>query len=132
MRHTTPATRSRGSSRQISPHLSASAAGITAAGIATGVIEYLHRSPIREAHLPGTSAWTPHLVAAAVAGALYGVARWRHGRRFGRGSGRLLLLAPLGRSAASRHDSDDAAGVVAVCGRAAAAGADRLQPLAGR
>ena len=34
--------------------------------------------------------------------ALYGVARWRHGRRSGRGSGRLLLLAPLGRSAASR------------------------------
>jgi hypothetical protein len=67
-------------SRQISPHLSASAAGVTAVGIVTGVIEYLHRSPIREAHLPGTSAWTPHLVAAAVAGALYGVARWRHGR----------------------------------------------------
>jgi hypothetical protein len=89
-------------SRQISPHLSASAIGVTAVGIVTGVIEYLHRSPIREAHLPGTSAWTPHLVAAAVAGALYGVARWRHGRRFGRGSGRLLLLAPLGRSAASR------------------------------
>ena len=37
-----------------------------------------------------------------MAGALYGVARWRHGRRFGRGSGRLLLLAPLGKSAASR------------------------------
>ena len=88
--------------RQVSPHLSAAAAGITTLGIVTGVIEYLHRSPIREAHLPGTSAWTPHLVAAAVAGALYGVARWRHGRRFGRGSGRLLLLAPLGRSAASR------------------------------
>ena len=45
---------------------------------------------------------SPHLVAAAVAGALYGVARWRHARRFGRGSGPLLLLAPLGRSAASR------------------------------
>jgi hypothetical protein len=88
--------------RQVSPHLSASAVGITAVGIVTGVIEYLHRSPIREAHLPGTSAWTPHLVVAAVAGALYGVARWRHGRRFGRGSGRLLLLAPLGKSAASR------------------------------
>lgn len=87
--------------RQVSPRLSASAAGVTAVGIVTGVIEYLHRSPIREAHLPGTSAWTPHLVAAAVAGALYGVARWRHGRRSGRGSG-LLLLAPLGKSAASR------------------------------
>ena len=38
---------------------------------------------------------------AAVACALYGVARWRHGRG-GQGSGRLLLLAPVGRSAASR------------------------------
>ena len=91
--------------RQVSPHLSAAAAGITTLGIVTGVIEYLHRSPIREAHLPGTSAWIPHLVAAAVAGALYGVARWRHGRRFGRGSGRLLLLAPLGKSAATRRSS---------------------------
>ena len=88
--------------RQISPQLSASAAGLAAVGIVTGVIEYLHRSPIREALLPGTSAWAQHLVAATVACALYGVARWRHGRRSGRGSGRLLLLAPLGRSAASR------------------------------
>jgi len=88
--------------RQISPQLSASAAGLAAVGIVTGVIEYLHRSPIREAHLPGTSAWAQHLVAATVACALYGIARWRHGRRFGRGSRRLLLLAPLGRSAASR------------------------------
>jgi hypothetical protein len=88
--------------RQISPHLSASAAGLVAVGIVTGAVEYLHRSPIREAHIPGTAAWAQQLVAAAVACALYGVARWRHGRRAGRGSGRLLLLAPLGRSAASR------------------------------
>ena len=88
--------------RQISPQLSASAAGLAAVGIVTGIIKYLHRSPIREAHLPGTSAWAQHLVAAVVACALYGVARWRHGRRSGQGSGRLLLLAPLGRSAASR------------------------------
>jgi len=88
--------------RQISPRLAAAAAGIAGVGIVTGFIEYLHRSPIREAHLPGTSAWAPHLIAAAVACALYGVARWRHGSRFGRGSGRLLLLSPLGRSATSR------------------------------
>ena len=88
--------------RQISPQLSVSAAGLAAVGMVTGVIEYLHRSPIREAHVPGTSAWAQHLIAATVACALYGVARWRHGRRFGRGSGRLLLLAPLGRNAASR------------------------------
>jgi hypothetical protein len=88
--------------QQISPRLSVFAADIAAVGIATGFFRYLHRSPIREAHVPGTSAWAPQLIAAAVACALYGVARWRHGRRFGRGSGPLLLLAPLGRSAASR------------------------------
>lgn len=87
--------------RQISPLLFASAAGLAAAGIATGFVRYLHRSPITQTHLPGTSAWAQQLIAAAVACALYGVARWRHDRRFGRGSG-LLLLAPLGRSAASR------------------------------
>ena len=88
--------------RQISPLLSAAAAGLALAGVVTGLVLYLDRSPIREAHLPGTSAWTQHLVAAAVAIALYGLARWWRGRRTGRGSGRLLLLAPLGRSAASR------------------------------
>lgn len=88
--------------QQFAPRLSASAAGIAAAGIATGFFRYVHRSPMRDAHLPGTSAWAQQLIAAAVACALYGVARWRHGRRFGRSSGRLLLLAPLGRSAASR------------------------------
>jgi hypothetical protein len=88
--------------RQLSPRLAAVTAGLAAAGIATGLIRYMQRSPIREAHVPGTSAWVPQLIAAAVACALYGVARWRHDRRFGRGSGRLLLLAPLGRSAASR------------------------------
>jgi hypothetical protein len=88
--------------RQISPLLSASAAGLAAVGIVAGLISYLNRSPVREAHAPGTSAWMQHLILAAAACALYGVARWRHGRRPGRGSGRLLLLAPLGGSAASR------------------------------
>jgi hypothetical protein len=88
--------------RQISPRLAAVAAGLAALGIASGLIRYLHRSPVREAHVPGTSAWVPQLIAAVVACALYGVARRRHDRRHGRGSGRLLLLAPLGRSAASR------------------------------
>lgn len=88
--------------RQISPLLFASAAGIAMIGIASGVMEYLHRSPIREPHLPGTSAWTGQLIVAAVACALYGAARWQRARRPGRGSGQLLLLAPLGRSAASR------------------------------
>jgi hypothetical protein len=88
--------------RQISPLLSSCAAALVAAGIVTGLIEYLDRSPVRKAHVPGTSAWIPHLVLAAAACIWYGVARWRHGRSAGRGSGRLLLLAPVGRSAASR------------------------------
>ena len=88
--------------RQISPLLTVSAAAVTAVGIASGFIRYLDRSPIRESSAPGTSAWAQQLAVAAVACALYGVARWRHGRRFGRGSGRLLLLAPLGRNAAAR------------------------------
>ena len=88
--------------RQISPLMTVSAAGVTVVGIATGFILYLDRSPVRESSAPGTSAWGQHLAVAAVACALYGVARWRHGRRFGRRSGRLLLLAPLGRNAAAR------------------------------
>ena len=88
--------------RQISRLLAVSAAGVTAVGVATGFIRYLDRSPIRESSAPGTSAWGQQLAVAGVACALYGVARWRHGRRFGRGSGRLLLLAPLGRNAAAR------------------------------
>jgi hypothetical protein len=88
--------------RQLSPRLAAAAVGLAAVGIAVGFIQYQHRSPVREVHVPGTSAWAQQLIVAAAACALYGVARWRHGRRFGLRSGRLLLLAPLGRSAASR------------------------------
>ena len=88
--------------RRVSALLCAAAASATVAGIATGFARYLHRSPIRQAHVPGTSAWVQHLIVAAVGCALYGVARWRHDRRFGRGTGQLLLLAPLGMTAASR------------------------------
>jgi hypothetical protein len=88
--------------RRISPLLSASAIAFLSLGIVTGLIEYLDRSPVRKVHAPGTSAWTPHLIEAAIACALYGLAWSRHRRRFGRGSGRLLLLAPLGATAASR------------------------------
>jgi hypothetical protein len=88
--------------RRFSALLCAAAASAAVAGIATGFARYLDRSPIRQAHVPGTSAWVQHLIVAAVACALYGVARWRHDRRLGRGGGRLLLLAPLGGSAAAR------------------------------
>ncbi|MBO0820281.1 MAG: hypothetical protein J2P26_05470 [Nocardiopsaceae bacterium] len=82
--------------QRLSPRLTASAAGLIAVGAVTGLISYLDRSPAREAHIPGTSAWIPHLVLAAAACTLYGLARWRGGR------GPLLLLAPLGHGAASR------------------------------
>jgi hypothetical protein len=88
--------------RQISPRLTALATGLAAVGIGYGLYKYLNRSPVVAAHVPGTSAWTQQIIVAVVACALYGVARWRHDRRFGRGSRRLLLLAPLGRSAAAR------------------------------
>lgn len=88
--------------QRVSALLCAGAASAVVAGLATGFGRYLNRSPIRDAHVPGTSAWVQHAIVAATACALYGVARWRHDRRFGRGAGRLLLLAPLGRNAASR------------------------------
>lgn len=87
--------------RHLSPFLSFSAAGLIGLGILTGLIAYLNRSPAREAHIPGTAAWPQHLILAAIACALYAIARWRRARRPGR-DGRLLLLTPLGRPAASR------------------------------
>jgi hypothetical protein len=100
------ATRSSGAlalfTRQISALLCAVSASAAVAGVATGFARYLRRSPVTAAHVDGTSAWVPHLILAAVAGALYCMARRRHRRRYGRGAGRLLLLAPLGRTAGSR------------------------------
>jgi hypothetical protein len=86
--------------RSISPVLSVTAGGLVGLGIVTGFVQYLQRSPIKEVRVPGTSAWDQQLLVAAGASALYGTAVWR--RRFGRGSGRPLLLNPLGRTAASR------------------------------
>lgn len=87
---------------QISPLLAGCAAALFAAGVVAGLVDYLHRSPVRERPVPGTAAWVPQLIAAAVACAWYGAARWRHSRRPGRRGAPLLLLAPLGRSAATR------------------------------
>jgi hypothetical protein len=88
--------------RQMSVSLTALAASAFAAGVVIGLIEYLDRSPVREKFVPGTSAWWPHLGVAVVACGLLALGQWRHRRRFGRGSGRLWLLAPLGQSAARR------------------------------
>lgn len=89
--------------RQLSARLLVCAAGLTAIGIATGLVEYLNRSSIREARVPGTSAWPQHLIVAAVACALYAIVRWRRGRRPAEEGRRVpLLLVPLSRGAAAR------------------------------
>jgi hypothetical protein len=88
--------------RQISPSLTALAAAVFAGGAVSGLITYLHRSPVRVKFVPGTSAWWQHLGVAVAVGLLLALGQWQHRRRFGRSSGRLWLLAPLGRAAARR------------------------------
>lgn len=88
--------------RQISGPLTALAAAAFAVGVVAGLISYLDRSPVREKFIPGSSAWWQHLGVAVVAIALLALGQWRHRRRFGPRSGRLWLLAPLGRAAARR------------------------------
>jgi len=90
------------STRKISLPLTASAVGLIALGIVSGLVQYLHRSPVRAVHVAGTSAWTQHLILAGAAVALYAFGRRRHARRPSRGGSNLILLAPFGRSAATR------------------------------
>jgi len=87
--------------RRLSPLLSASAAGMFAVGVATGLDRALNQPPVREVHVAGTSAWTQHLILAALGCAAYGCAVWRR-RRAGQRAGQPLLLAPLGAAAAAR------------------------------
>jgi hypothetical protein len=63
---------------------------------------YHHRSHARLPFVPGASAWAQQLAAALIACAVFGYAQWRHRRRFGPHSGRLWLLAPLGKAATQR------------------------------
>ena len=88
--------------RQMSLPLTALAAAVFAGGVGAGLISFLDRSPVRETFVPGSSAWWQHLGVAVVAIALLALGQWRHRRRFGRRSGRLWLLAPLGKAAARR------------------------------
>jgi hypothetical protein len=96
------ATKIRRIVRQMSLPLTVLVAALFAAGVISGWFQYLDRSPVLGKHAPGTSAWWQHVAVAVLAGVLFGYARWRHLRRFGRGSGRLWLLAPLGKPAARR------------------------------
>jgi hypothetical protein len=87
---------------QLSGPLTALAGSAFVSGAVYGLLEYLQRSPIRQEHVAGTAAWGQQLVLALAAVVILGVGRWRHRRRFGPRSGRLWLLAPLGRHAARR------------------------------
>jgi hypothetical protein len=87
---------------QLSAPLVILAAALFAAGVVSGLVSYLGRSPVRERFVPGASAWWQQLAVAVVACAGFGYGRWRHQRRYGRRSGRLWLLAPLGKPAARR------------------------------
>jgi hypothetical protein len=88
--------------RQMSMPLTALGASAFAAGVVAGLISYLDRSPVREKFVPGASAWWQQLGVAVAVIALLTLGQWRHRRRFGPGSGRLWLLAPLGKAAARR------------------------------
>jgi len=110
----------------LSPSLTLASVAIFAAGVATGGVVYLRRSPVREVESAGTAAWWPHLALFAVAVTLLVTARLRLRRRqrrreleTGREAGArgrklpgeprpsyqpvdLLLLAPFGKPAARR------------------------------
>jgi hypothetical protein len=88
--------------RQLSVPLVVLAVAFFALGVIAGLFSYLSRSPVPERFVPGSSAWLQHLALALAACAALGYARWRHQRRFGPRSGRLWLLAPLGKPAARR------------------------------
>src|SRR6478752_3308762 len=87
---------------QLSGPLTALVGSAFVSGVVYGLFGYLQRSPIRQEHVAGTAAWGQQLVLAIAAVAILGVGWRQHRRRFGPRSGRLWLLAPLGRHAARR------------------------------
>jgi len=95
-----------GSSQRLAYQLSGPLLGLVGSafvsGLSYGFFQFLGRSPIRHEHVPGTAAWGPHLALALAALVIFSVAWWRHRQRLGPHSGRLWLLAPLGRNAAGR------------------------------
>ncbi|MFY1624020.1 hypothetical protein [Micromonospora sp. WMMD735] len=68
----------------------------TVAGLASGVVTYLNRSPQLEPQIPGTEAWLPHLVVLAVVTVWYVVAARRSPL------GWKVVFTPLGRPIAAR------------------------------
>jgi hypothetical protein len=87
---------------QLSGPLTALVGSAFVSGAMYGLLEFVQRSTIRQQHVAGTAAWGQHLALAVATIVILTVARARHRRRFGRRSGRLWLLAPLGRHAGLR------------------------------
>jgi hypothetical protein len=87
---------------QLSGPLTALVGSAFVSGVMYGLLEFLQRSPIRREHVAGSAAWGQQLALAAGAIVILSAAQARHRRRFGPRSGRLWLLAPLGRHAARR------------------------------
>jgi hypothetical protein len=87
---------------QLSGPLTALVGSAFVSGVVYGLLEFLQRSPIRREPVPGSAAWGQQLALALGTIVILSVAQARHRRRFGARSGRLWLLAPLGRHAARR------------------------------
>jgi hypothetical protein len=87
---------------QLSGPLTALVGSAFVSGAMYGLLEFLQRSPIRQEHIAGSAAWGQQLALALGTLVILSAAQARHRRRFGRRSGRLWLLAPLGRHAARR------------------------------
>ncbi|RDI60556.1 hypothetical protein [Nocardia pseudobrasiliensis] len=81
---------------RLSPALTAIAVVSLTAGIVSGGVAYLGRSPHREEHVAGTAAWWPHLALLALAVVVALILRRRTR------SPRTLVFAPLGSRAAQR------------------------------
>jgi hypothetical protein len=87
---------------QLSGPLTALVGSAFVSGVVYGLLEFLQRSPIRREPVAGSAAWGQQLALALGTIVILSVAQVRHRRRFGPRSGRLWLLAPLGRHAARR------------------------------
>lgn len=87
---------------QLSGPLTALVGSAFVSGVMYGLFEFLQRSPIRREHVAGSAAWGQQLALALGTIVILSATQARHRRRFGQRSGRLWLLAPLGRHAARR------------------------------
>ncbi|MEV6770058.1 hypothetical protein AB0N05_15680 [Nocardia sp. NPDC051030] len=84
--------------RQLSIPLVALASGLFLAGVIAGGVTYLERSPERQPFVPGTDALWQHIILALVASTIFIVIE----RRRAQPHSPIVLLAPLGKSAAHR------------------------------